>query len=45
MTEEDKLYAEKLRNRALADYDRLDIAINELERQTSSVIPQAESEV
>lgn len=45
MTEEDKLYADELRNRALADYERLDLAINELERQTSSVIPQAESEI
>lgn len=44
MTEEDNLYADELRNRALADYERLDLAINELERQTSSVIPQAESE-
>lgn len=34
MTEEDKLYAEELRKRALADYERLDLAINELERQT-----------
>lgn len=34
MTEEDKLYADELRNRALADYERLDLAINELERQT-----------
>ena len=33
MTEEDKLYAEELRKRALADYERLDHAINELERQ------------
>ena len=44
MTEEDKLYADELKNRALADYERLDLAINELERQTSSVIPQEESE-
>ena len=34
MTEEDKLCADELRNRALADYERLDHAINELERQT-----------
>ena len=34
MTEKDKLYADELRNRALADYERLDHAINELERQT-----------
>lgn len=34
MTEEDKLYADELKNRALADYERLDLAINELERQT-----------
>ena len=33
MTEEDKLYADKLRNRAISDYERLDLAINELERQ------------
>lgn len=33
MTEEDKLYADKLRNKALSDYERLDHAINELERQ------------
>ena len=44
MTEEDKLYEDELRNRAFADYERLGLAINELERQTSSVIPQAESE-
>lgn len=35
MTEEDKLYADELKNRALADYERLDLAINELERQFS----------
>lgn len=34
MTEKDKLYADELRNKALADYERLDHAINELERQT-----------
>lgn len=34
MTEEDKLYADELRNKALADYERLDHAIDELERQT-----------
>lgn len=34
MTEEDKLFADELRNRALSDYERLDHAINELERQT-----------
>lgn len=34
MTEKDKLYAEELRKRALADYERLDHAIDELERQT-----------
>lgn len=34
MTEKDKLYADELRKRALADYERLDHAINELERQT-----------
>lgn len=34
MTEKDKLYADKLKERALADYERLDHAINELERQT-----------
>lgn len=39
MTEEDKLYAEELRKRALADYERLDHAINELERQTSFLRP------
>lgn len=33
MTEKDKLYADELRNKALADYERLDHAINELERQ------------
>lgn len=34
MTEKDKLYADELRNKALADYERLDHAINELERLT-----------
>lgn len=34
MTEEDKLFEDELRNKALADYERLDHAINELERQT-----------
>jgi hypothetical protein len=34
MTEEDKLFEDELRNRALSDYERLDSAINELERQT-----------
>ena len=34
MTEKDKLYADELRNKALADYERLDHTINELERQT-----------
>ena len=34
MTEKDTLYADKLRNKALSDYERLDHAINELERQT-----------
>lgn len=34
MTEKDKLYADKLKERALADYERLDHAINELERLT-----------
>lgn len=34
MTEKDKLYADELRNKALADYERLDHAIDELERQT-----------
>jgi hypothetical protein len=34
MTEKDKLYADALRKRALSDYERLDTAINELERQT-----------
>lgn len=33
MTEEDKLYADELRNRALADYARHNLAIDELERQ------------
>lgn len=31
MTNEDKLYADKLRNKALSDYERLNLAINELE--------------
>ena len=34
MTEKDKLYADELRNKAYSDYERLDHAINELERQT-----------
>lgn len=34
MKEEDKLYADELRKKALADYERLDHAIDELERQT-----------
>lgn len=34
MTEEDNLYELELRNRALSDYERLDLAINELEQQT-----------
>ena len=34
MTEKDKLFADKLRNKALSDYERLDHAIDELERQT-----------
>ena len=33
MTEKDKLYVDELRNKALSDYERLDDAINELERQ------------
>ena len=42
MTEEDKLYADELRKRALADYERLNMAINELE-QTTSVTPSYNS--
>lgn len=34
MTEKDKLYADKLKERALADYERLDHAINRLEGKT-----------
>ena len=34
MTEEDKLFADELRNKALSDYERLNMAIDELERQT-----------
>ena len=37
MTEEDKLFEHKLRNRALADYERLDLAIKELERQEKNI--------
>lgn len=37
MTEEDKLYADELRNKALSDYERLDHAINELERQMREI--------
>ena len=33
MTEKDKLYVDELRKKALSDYERLDHAINELERQ------------
>lgn len=32
MTNEDNLYADKLRNKALSDYARLNLAINELEK-------------
>lgn len=35
MTDEDKLYADELKNRAYSDYERLDLAINELEQQSS----------
>lgn len=34
MTEKDKLYADELRKRAYSDYERLNMAIDELERQT-----------
>lgn len=37
MTEKDKLYADELRNKALADYERLNMAINELERQMREI--------
>ena len=34
LTEKDKLYADELRYKALTDYERLDHAVDELERQT-----------